>query len=163
MTTESDPLRAFRAALKRCREELGLTPTEAAERAGISAQRWSTIERGYEIKAGIRIPANPRRDNLIKMARAVEIPVDEALRLAGLAPLKAVESKRLTDSPRRELTKLVTDLPEPDVRLLLDVATRLSTDPAEPDPAVRYTHKVIDTPREDTPPSIPARRDDNDA
>lgn len=149
MTTESDSLRAFRAELKRCREELGLTPTEAAERAGISAQRWSTIERGYEIKAGVQIPANPRRDNLIKMARAVEIPVDEALRLAGLGGLTAVESRRITDNPRRELARLIVELSEARIRALLQVA-RTMQDPNATEP---ITGVHIDRIPHDRPPS----------
>jgi transcriptional regulator with XRE-family HTH domain len=165
VTTESDPLRAFRAALARSREELGLSPAEAAERAGISGQRWQSIERGYEIKAGIQIPANPRRDNLIKMARAVEIPVEEALRLAGKEPLRRIESQRITDNPRRELSRLVTDLPEADVTLLLDVAKRLSTETVVVDPTagVRGAHKVVDTSQGNGEPFIPNHRDGNDA
>jgi transcriptional regulator with XRE-family HTH domain len=160
VTTEGDPLRAFRAALARCREELGLTYVEAGQRAGISGQRWRSIEIGYEVKAGNQIPANPRRDNLIKMARAVEIPVDEALRLAGLAGLTAVESRRIADNPRRELTRLITDLPEPDVQLLVDVAKRLSIDAAGPDPAVRVAeHRIDSSPENTTPPVIPNSRD----
>jgi transcriptional regulator with XRE-family HTH domain len=161
MTTESDPMLAFRAELQRCREELGLTYVEAGERAGISGQRWRTIETGYELKAGNRIPANPRRENLIKMARAVEIPVEEALRLAGLAPLRHVESQRITDNPRRELTRLITDLPEDDIRLLFDIAKRLSKDHG-PNPTVRYTHRIVDTPQENLPSGIPSRREGND-
>ena len=161
VTTESDPLKAFRTELAKCREELGLTPAEAGERAGISGQRWRTIEIGYELKAGNRIPANPRRDNLIKMARAVEIPVADALRLAGLGELTAVESRRITDNPRRELTRVITDLPEPDVQLLLTVAKRLCADQLGPDPAARYTHRIVETPQEHGTPHIPASRNNN--
>jgi transcriptional regulator with XRE-family HTH domain len=164
VTTESDPMAAFRAQLQRCREELGLTYVEAGKRAGISGQRWRTIETGYEIKAGMRIPANPRRDNLIKMARAVEIPIEEALRLAGQEPLRDIESRRITGNPRQELTQLISDLPAPDVQLLLDLAQRLSTGlrTAVPDPTVRVTHTIVDTPRGNGDPSIPSSREGND-
>lgn len=161
VTTESDPLKALREQLKLCREELGLSYEEAGRRAGISGQRWRVIEIGYEIKAGNRIPANPRRDNLIKMARAVEIPVADALRLAGLGDLTAVESRRITDNPRRELTRVITELSEPDVQLLLTVAKRLCPDPAGPDPAARYTHRIVETPLEPGTPHIPASRNNN--
>jgi len=158
VATDSDPLAAFRVELKRCREDLGLTVYEAGELAGISGQRWRTIEIGYEIKAGNKIPANPRRDNLIKMARAVEMPVTEALRLAGMGALTPVESRRITDSPRRELARLITDLPELDVQLLLDVAKRLCATVTGPDPDARMAERLADTPQESAPP-IPARRE----
>jgi transcriptional regulator with XRE-family HTH domain len=144
--TESDPLSAFRAELKHYREALGLTYAEAGKRAGISGPRWSTIERGYELKAGVRIPANPRRDNLIKMARAVEIPLQAALHLAGLDALRPMESRRISEQPRDELKQLINELSEERVRALLHVA-RTMTDP-NATLGMTYSTEVIHGPSE---------------
>jgi transcriptional regulator with XRE-family HTH domain len=154
VTTESDPLAAFRVNLKHCREELGLTYEEAGKRAGISGQRWRNIENGYEMKAGVRIPANPRRGNLIKMARAVEITAEEALSLAGQGPLKPVEVRQLSERPRAELKQLINELSEDQVRALLHVALTMHASPSNPETANRGVRV--------TPGSgkIPEQRDD---
>jgi transcriptional regulator with XRE-family HTH domain len=154
MTTERDPLAAFRAELKHCRENLGLSYVEAGTRAGISGPRWSNIERGYEVKAGVRIPANPRRDNLIKMARAVEIPLQTALHLAGLGALRPIESRRISEQPRDELKQLINELSEERVRALLHVA-RTMTDP-NATLGTTYTTEVIHRPSE-----LPDQRGNN--
>jgi transcriptional regulator with XRE-family HTH domain len=156
MATESDPLAAFRDQVRRCREELGLNYVEAGRRAGISGQRWRNIENGYEIKSGVRIPANPRRANLIKMAKAVEIPVQEALQLAGMATLSTTESRQITEQPRNALKALINELSEERVRALLHVAQTM-TDPHGS--GSDYHTEVIETPVE-----LPGQRDqlDND-
>jgi transcriptional regulator with XRE-family HTH domain len=156
VTTEGDPLAAFRARLRSCREELGLNYEQAAKRAGITGQRWRNIEIGHEIKSGVRIPANPRRSNLIKMARAVEIPVQEALQLAGMATLSTTESRQITEQPRNALKALINELSEERVRALLHVAQTM-TDPHGS--GSDYHTEVIETPVE-----LPGQRDqlDND-
>jgi transcriptional regulator with XRE-family HTH domain len=93
--TNSDPLQEFRTELIARREALGWTTSEAAERAGITQQRWAHIERGWEIKQGVRINANPRRATVLKMARAVRWTPDEALKAAGFPP-----------TPRRDVERL---------------------------------------------------------
>ena len=148
MTTESDPLVAFRAELKHCREELGLTYEEAGRRAGISGQRWRNIEIGYELKSGNRIPANPRRSNLIKMARAVEIPVQHALQLAGLEALKPIEERRVSQQPRRDLKLLIDSMPEDTVVALLGFLATMRDPNAGPDPATKAVEGEIPPPRD---------------
>lgn len=152
VTTQSDALAAFREELKRLREAAGLSYAEAGRKAGISGQRWRVIEAGYEQKAGVQIPANPRRDNLIKMARAVGMPVSEALRLAGMATLTTAESCRVASDPRKELTLLMATMPESRLWLLVHVA-RAMVDPAadldvafEPDPRTRTFEHIVEGP-----------------
>lgn len=132
---ESDPLAAFRAELTHRREVRGLTPTEAARRAGITGQRWRNIERGWETKQGVQIRANPRRDNLIKMAQAVGWKVSEALATAGDSLLSVAESRRVSSDPREELLGIVADLSNSRVLALLYVAQAMA-DPDAPIPVV---------------------------
>jgi transcriptional regulator with XRE-family HTH domain len=127
--TQGDRFAAFRAQIQRRREELGLNYGEAAQRAGITGQRWRTIEIGYETKGGVQIPANPRRSNIIKMARAVEIPIEDALRLAGEEPLRRVEAQQLSERPRDELKAIINELPEDQIRALLHVAQTMQSPP----------------------------------
>lgn len=154
MATESDPLSAFRVQLKRCREELGLSYAEAGKRAGISGQRWRNIETGYEVKSGVRIRANPRRDNLIKMARAVEIPVQHALNLAGEKGLDQAEVRRISNQPRRELNQLLNDLSGEQVEGLLHFVRSMTDPQADAQRSRDYHTEEIEGPVE-----LPDQRD----
>lgn len=136
---DSDQLAAFRAELIRRREALGLTIADAASRTaasdgrGITAQRWAQIERGWETKGGgIRIPANPRRGNLVKMAKAVGWPVGEALELAGLVATMA-ESRWNSSDPREELYQLTASWSDSAVAALIQFV-RVMRDPSAPAP-----------------------------
>lgn len=167
MTTEQDPLAAFRTELIRRREGRGLTHAEAASIAGLSTQRWSNIERGWEVKQGVQIAANPRRSNLIKMAMAVDWPIEDALRTAGLESSPHPEVTPAAD-PREELTDLIDGMSIPQAWALLHVA-RLMKNPgasvptdrsprvllegADDAPMVGVVHREyeVDTPREPEP------------
>ncbi|MDT7789369.1 MAG: hypothetical protein QOF58_7788, partial [Pseudonocardiales bacterium] len=50
---------------------------------GISAPLWVTLERGYEVRQGQRLDANPRPETVVKAARAVGLDIDEALGYVG--------------------------------------------------------------------------------
>lgn len=128
MPAENDSLARFRVRLASLRNALDLSPAEAAERAGgLSGQRWRDIERGYEVKGGTEISANPRRRTLIKMAQAVNWDPDDALRTAGLPGLRPEESRRAS-GPVRELIELAAKLPEQCVWALVYTA-RVMTNP----------------------------------
>ncbi|HEY8668476.1 MAG TPA: helix-turn-helix transcriptional regulator [Tepidisphaeraceae bacterium] len=58
--------------IKRKRERLGITQTEAARRAGFSIQRWNNIE------AGRRTAVNP--DALFALAKALECRMEDLMR-----------------------------------------------------------------------------------
>lgn len=136
---DTDPLASFRAELRRHREELGLNYRQAAGRAEITGARWSSIERGWEIKTGgVRIEANPHRNTMIKMARAVGWPVDEALALAGKPPLTAAETNWTSHDHREELRQLTESLSDAQVRALLYVG-RLYVDAASLIPDVEQS------------------------
>jgi len=62
---------------------------EAARRADISEGHWRAVVRGYQLQGGVRIPANPRRETVIAMARAVGVDPAEALGSAGFDPADA--------------------------------------------------------------------------
>ncbi len=60
----------MRPHLKRAREELGLTGTEAAYRLGISFHGYSAIERGVR---------DPRGSTCVKMVELFNLPLAELL------------------------------------------------------------------------------------
>lgn len=155
MTTESDRFAAFRVELKRFREEAGLTSAQAAKSAGISGQRWANIERGYEVKAGVRIPANPRRDNLIKMAKAVGMPVQQALQLAGEKGLDQAETRRISNRPRHELHQLINELSVEQVEGLLNFVRAMT------DPQAAATGSDYHTEEIEGPVDLPDQRDND--
>lgn len=67
-----------------------MSKREAAKRAGVSEGRWRQIVTGVQkIGRGEEIRVNPRRDTLIKMARAVDADVNQVLVAAGMAPVGA--------------------------------------------------------------------------
>lgn len=65
---------------------------EAARRADISEGHWRAVVRGYQLQAGVKIPANPRRDTVIAMALAVGVEPSAALEAAGFDPTQAPET-----------------------------------------------------------------------
>lgn len=123
MDTDSDPLAAFRTELTVRRTAAGLNYSEAARRAGITPERWSTIERGFEVKGTVRIPANPRRRTLLRMAEAVEWSAAEALAVAGHTALTTTETGSTASVDARvELVRLLPALSDSRARALLYVA-----------------------------------------
>jgi transcriptional regulator with XRE-family HTH domain len=159
VATDRDPLDAVRAKLRDCREYRGLNYEEAGRRAGISGQWWRVLENGQQ---------NITRTRLIAMAKAVEWPPNEALKLAGMPTLIPTEAHQLAGDPRERLTELAARLSDARVRALLYVARTMvdpdaaEDDTSELDPTVRYAHRIVDTPQENVPPAIPSRRDGND-
>ena len=146
VTTERDPMIAVRAELKARREALGLTHIQAGRRVGITGQWWGNLEKGYQEKSGVRLPVKIARRRLISMARAVEWSPDEALRLAGMAPLN--DEERLTGEPRQELARLVATLSDARVAALLHVVRTMRDPNAGPDPATKAVEGEIPPPRD---------------
>jgi transcriptional regulator with XRE-family HTH domain len=60
-------------ALQHGRIRLGISMREAARRAGLSDGAWRHLEAGQKTSYGVIILPNPRTENLIAAARAVEI------------------------------------------------------------------------------------------
>lgn len=84
-------------AVEAARKQRRLSVREASDRAGISEGRWRQLVKGYQSAGGHQVPAHPRDTTVMGMARAVGLDVNEALALAGLAPLEVPEVT-LTDS-----------------------------------------------------------------
>lgn len=143
VTTESDPMDAVRAEVKRRRENLRLTTGEAGPLAGITGQWWRNLEDGYQVKSGgIRIPARITRKRLIRIARALRWDVNDALAMSRGEPLGNVEAVQSMISD--ELICVVDALPVPQQRLLLLLAKSMA-DPATPIPgAVQPGSATID-------------------
>lgn len=81
---KNEPWAAFGAWIKEQREARKISQGGAAKRAEIDRQQWFRIENGL---------SGTRRDTVIRMAHAISADVDEALRLAGFAPLNAPEPR----------------------------------------------------------------------
>jgi hypothetical protein len=78
----------------------GMSKREAARRAGISEGRWRQVVTGKQkAGGGVVVPANPRRETVIAMARAVGADANEALRRAGMSPSQAETFWRVPDAP----------------------------------------------------------------
>jgi hypothetical protein len=70
------------AAIQRARGNLSIRA--AAKRAGISEARWRHIELGYQIASGgHKLPVNPRPENVVAVARAVDLDPAELFALMG--------------------------------------------------------------------------------
>lgn len=162
----------FGERVKDRREELEWSQEYAAKLARVGVDTWRSIERGYKARGGVDPTTStyrPVRITVRKIAKALGWPPEKALLWAGYDEPKTdpvvpvlqdqflVRVEAAWPKLQIERRKLIVLL----IESLADQNTRPS-DLVSPDPAARYTHKVIDTPREDTPPSIPARRDDND-
>jgi transcriptional regulator with XRE-family HTH domain len=75
--------------VEQLRERSGLTVGELAERAGVS-RIWLQVLRkgGRRIEGEWRAP-NPKRDALARLARALDVPVEEMFARAGRGTLSA--------------------------------------------------------------------------
>ena len=71
--------------VKQKRIELGLTQTEAAEKAGIRQQSWQSIEDGKTLK--------PR--NIIGIAKALKCDADWLMNGGAFMPMAEVNSRRV--------------------------------------------------------------------
>jgi transcriptional regulator with XRE-family HTH domain len=113
------------------REERGLRRRDAARRAKISEALWRDLETGRkEAIGGIRLLPNPSQDVLERVAKALELPVEEVLarvgratsarrRLAPDAPkadddgsLLSIKLRRISDRDRALIEHLVDGMLE---------------------------------------------------
>ena len=113
------------------REERGLRRRDAARRAKISEALWRDLETGRkEAIGGIRLLPNPSHDVLERVAKALELPVEEVLARVGratsgrriLAPdgpkadddgsLLSIKLRRLSDRDRALIEHLVDGMLE---------------------------------------------------
>lgn len=162
----------FGERVRKAREEqLRITQPQAAEQAGLGIDTWRAAERGSKPRRGVD-PGKTRRPSrltVVKIAQLFGWKTDEALRWAGYdepeaEPEKPVARDELLGRVEAAWPRLPTQRKTLVVLLTESLADQNTPPPGGlvgPDPDVRYTQRVIDTPREDTPPPIPARRDDN--
>ena len=80
----------LRDLMRRRRIELGLTQVQVSERAGMSQEWASGVERG-KIKY-------PRRESLVKLADALNLPREDVIVAAGFAPTRAGARQMLADA-----------------------------------------------------------------
>lgn len=84
-------------ALQHGRIRLGISMREAARRAGLSDGAWRHLEAGQKTSYGVIILPNPRTENLIAAAKAVEI---NPTVLFDLAQRELPAEYRQTATPR---------------------------------------------------------------
>lgn len=69
--------------LWRARNRLGISKREAARRAGLSEGAWRHLEAGKKVVNRTIVEPNPRNENLVAAARAVDIDPVELFELAS--------------------------------------------------------------------------------
>lgn len=126
--TTTDQYAAWRAEITHRRETRGYSAKQAAARAGISDQRWRNLERGYEVKAGTHLTANPSRLTVVKMAQALRWDVAEALAEAGFDPprLTELDITGEHDSAREVVDDLWSEISKPDQEIIASMMARLA-------------------------------------
>lgn len=124
---------SFPAWLKHHREQAGITPAQAARKAGLSRARWSHAEAGFEMKQGVKKTVGHEKDTVVRMAHAVGGDVHEALILAGYAAVPREDARIEADlAVLREAIKATLDL-DPSkhadlIELIRDLAVKPSPD-----------------------------------
>jgi transcriptional regulator with XRE-family HTH domain len=105
---------AFGEWLEGLRKRAGLQVRDLAERAGVSAQWLQELRHGGRAVSGSwRLP-NPKAEALARLARALDVPVEEMFARAGRQPsaseaLQDQEPSAATDAARiEELEERVT-------------------------------------------------------
>ncbi len=96
---------AFTAALRAAREACGWSQADLAGRAGISVEAYGRLERGRVL---------PRASTLVRLARALNVRVDDLLGLAESPPDTRTSALmgRLRSAPPRDLLFLMAVLAE---------------------------------------------------
>ncbi|WP_214327890.1 helix-turn-helix domain-containing protein [Nonomuraea sediminis] len=101
--------------IRRTRESLRprLPVAEAAKRAGITADTWGHVERGYRTpQKGQQVPVVATPSTLAHMAHAVGLKPDDLARLGALGrtnALEAAEILREMYGPEREVMSVPVD------------------------------------------------------
>lgn len=147
----------FAREMERRRVDLGLSQKRAAVIAGVSPQRWSQVELGYESRnrGRVKIPAPPSRQFVIKAAGALSWDRAEALQTAGHSP-EPEPRDRIVDEPPTSLWENWRRLSRQQ-RRALEWMVRLMVDKDAPAPD--DTHSTADPrpvfapPTESTNPS----------
>jgi transcriptional regulator with XRE-family HTH domain len=87
--------KAFGAWIEQRREHAGLTVGELAERAGVSRVWLQVLRKGGRRIEGEWRPPNPKSDALARVARALDVPVEEMFARVGrdAAPSTATNSQ----------------------------------------------------------------------
>jgi transcriptional regulator with XRE-family HTH domain len=75
--------KAFGEWIEQRREHSGLTVGELAERAGVSRVWLQVLRKGGRRIEGAWRPPNPKSDALARVARALDVPVEEMFARAG--------------------------------------------------------------------------------
>lgn len=98
--------------IKRVRQSLRprLPVAEAAKRAGLSAETWGNVERGYRTpKAGVVVPVVPTSETLARMAYEVGLRPDDLARLTSDISAEAAEILREMQGPDLEAMEVKVD------------------------------------------------------
>ncbi|PWW65641.1 helix-turn-helix domain-containing protein [Actinokineospora spheciospongiae] len=103
-------LQAFGRSLEEWRLARTLSHAEAAEAADISKTTWQNIERGGRRYNGTQ--SFPLAKNIVKAGRAMGLPREEILALAGYTPRPLPAVTQTPSALRQQALDLVTHMPE---------------------------------------------------
>ncbi len=92
-------LMSFGKWLRDRRDSLGLSQGELSERSGLSVSYISALER-EEPNTRAGLPRQPKIDKIDRLARALQVGVNEARQAAGYAPKTETPTFNLAESAR---------------------------------------------------------------
>jgi transcriptional regulator with XRE-family HTH domain len=156
---ENDPQPGdFAKLIKSLREHAGLSGNRASERTGVSKSRWAQVERGWETRRGMRVPAEPGPDFVLAVADAFDQDADDLLRVAGYDP-EMVPRAPKTDLPPMLVMEAWPHL-NPTQRRVVAATIRLFMDPNSvisnlDEPAETETAADTEASTAVQPPTIP--------
>lgn len=144
----------FGAEMRRRREAAGISLRALSVQTGYSVGWLSNMEKGYESRAGTKMPVKTSATFVAAVAQALHWPLADALRTAGLNPGKYL---RLAPAPQDDLTPMSSaELLAHAQRFLLELERRL---PAEQGPPLAGDPGPVPAPDTTTPARPVPNRD----
>jgi hypothetical protein len=136
----------------------GLTKREAATRAGFSEALWRHLEAGRKEVYGRMVLPNPRRENLVSAARAVDLDPEVLLSVLGVSGSIAAGQSPLSDAAS-PLTDRIAALPARDQRVVEALVTALEQAQIPANPTVAAPSHTMPTEAVQAPQDAPTAMD----
>lgn len=127
----------FASDLKRRRSGIPMSMKELGRRSNVSEGRIRQIEKGWQDTPRGKRPTETNVATVVKLAKALEWDIDDALTQAGFDPTDVVIPDDVDITPPAELSELWNDLTVQQRKAILNVAvlfvdSKAAVDAAEP-------------------------------